>query len=567
MTWTPSARLGRIEAALEEASRPGGALCPDTLLSLDEKEVFPSAAAAFLDELEIHRLYVDRRNGGELDHLFDLTSLVRLLARRDLTLAVGHPKTFLGAASVWLGGDSGQRRRLAERINRRAIVSWGLTERAHGADLLSGELTATPTDQGWALTGEKWLINNATRGDLVSVLARTRPEGGPRGFSVILFDKERADPHSWTSTPKLPTHGIRGADISGIAFHETAVDAEAVIGPLGSGVETTLKALQLTRTMCCGLSLGALDHALALGRRFLRERRLYGRTLADLPNLQRELGRSIAALHTAEAVSLAAASTAGNAPDELSLISAVVKALVPEMCQEAISRIGELLGLRGFLTAKEPYRAFQKLDRDHRIVSIFDGSTAVCRNLTVEHFPVLTRSRLTPDGRSGLFGTPSQPWDPSRLRLLARSCWLVPAMAADCDVLAAQAAAGEVPAAAAKLAAAALRSLRRVLGEMADIDRGPRQVPQEAFDIARDFELCTAAAAVCRLWTEGAATSEDLRLWQDGLWLTAALTLIVERLPSRDTGERRDVFGVLGRLALQDGGHEALSIFPRGEVR
>lgn len=558
MTWTPGARLGRIEAAIDQAARPGGALCPDMLLALDEDEAFPAAAAAFLDELEIHRLYVDRRNGGELDHLFDLTSLVRLLARRDLTLAVGHPKTFLGAASVWLGGDSGQRRRLAERINGRAIVSWGLTERAHGADLLSGELKATPADQGWVLTGEKWLINNATRGDLVSVLARTRPEGGPRGFSVILFDKDRADPQTWTPTPKLPTHGIRGADISGIEFHETAVDAEAVIGPLGSGVETTLKALQLTRTMCCGLSLGALDHALALGRQFLRERRLYGRTLADLPHLQQELGRSIAALHTAEALSFAAASTAGNAPEELSLISAVTKALVPELCQEAITRIGELLGLRGFLTANEPYRAFQKLDRDHRIVSVFDGSTAVCRNLTIEHFPILTRSGLK-SGRSGQFGTPSQPWDPSRLRLLARSCWLIPALAEDCDVIAAQATAGEVPEAAAKLAAAALRSLRRVLGEMADVDREPRQVPQEAFDIARDFELCLAAAAVCRLWTDGTATSEDL-------WLTGALKLIVERLPSRDTPEH-DVFGALGRLALEDGGQEALSIFPRGEVR
>ena len=70
MTWTPGARLGRIEAAIDQAARPGGALCPDMLLALDEDEAFPAAAAAFLDELEIHRLYVDRRNGGELDHLF-----------------------------------------------------------------------------------------------------------------------------------------------------------------------------------------------------------------------------------------------------------------------------------------------------------------------------------------------------------------------------------------------------------------------------------------------------------------------------------------------------------------
>jgi alkylation response protein AidB-like acyl-CoA dehydrogenase len=572
VSWTPSARLAHIEAALDEASRPGGVLCPDTLLSLDDQEAFPSAAAAYLDELEVYRFYIDRDNGGELDDLFELTHLVRLLARRDLTLAVGHAKTFLGAASVWLVGDDVQRRSLSERIRRGAIVSWGLTERGHGGDLLSDELTASAADEGWLLTGEKWLINNATRGDLTTVLARTSAAGGPRGFSLMLFDKDRTDARTWAPTPKVPTHGIRGADISGIAFRQTPLDADAMIGPLGSGAETTLKTLQLTRTMCCGLSLGALDHALVLGRDFLRERHLYGTTLADVPHVQQELGRCLAALHTAEAVCFATARAAGNTPDELSLISATAKALVPEVCQGAISALGELLGVRGYLSEAEPYRGFQKIDRDHRIVSIFDGSTAVCRNLEIDHFPLLARSGLTSAGRSGLLDQPSRPWDPSRMRLLARSCSLVSAMAEDCEAIAAQADAGDddVPVTAASLALVALSSLKHVLAQMADVDRGPRQIPQSAFDLARDFELCFAAAAVCRVWVDAAGrTGKDPGLWTDGLWLTASLLLIVEKLPVRDSIDAawHDVFGTLGRLALDDAGRDTLSLFGSGDAQ
>jgi hypothetical protein len=104
---------------------------------------------------------------------------------------------------------------------------------------------------------------------------------------------------------------------------------------------------------------------------------------------------------------------------------------------------------------------------------------------------------------------------------------------------------------------------------MAGIDRGPRRVPQEAFDIARDFELCLAAAAVCRLWLDGTELPEGRRLWSEGLWLTAALTQIVERLPVPDVVDaaRREVFGTLGRLALEDSARGTLSIFDPGHVR
>jgi alkylation response protein AidB-like acyl-CoA dehydrogenase len=523
--------LARLQAVLAATAGPGGVTEPNALLALDEREEFPTAAAALLDRLGVPDFYIDSRNGGRLTDLFDLTTLVRMLARHDLTLAVGHSKTFLGAVSVWLAGDAGQRARLAARIAGGAAVAWALTERGHGGDLLSGQLLARAVDAGWLLSGEKWLINNATRGQLVCVLARTQPAGGARGFSIFLFDKRTSDDSAWSALAKVPTHGIRGADISGLVLDGTVLPATAMVGAEGTGLETTLKALQLTRIVCCGLSLGALEHALALGADYVRSRVLYGQVLADIPNIRRDLGRAVAALRVAEAVTFVAARAAANTPGELAVVSAVAKAIVPELCQDAVSTVGEILGLRGFLSADEPYRAFQKIDRDHRVVAVFDGSTAVCRSALIEHFPILAGAG--PATRQGLLDPPAEAMDYSKLSLLARSCSLVSGLAEDCDALAKQAAAGVVPRSVPDLAATVVDSLRLTKQRMAGLRREPHRTPQEAFDIARDFELCFAAAAVCRSWLHHEAGSDTSARPDDPAGLLAALALIVGRLPLR----------------------------------
>ncbi|MEF9673530.1 acyl-CoA dehydrogenase family protein [Pseudomonas sp. PCH446] len=98
-----------------------------------------------------------------------------------------------------------------------------MTERSHGSDLLAGELTATPQDNGWTLEGEKWLINNASRGQVMCLLARTSAAGGSRGYSLFVLDKRLQPDTAFSLLPKVKTHGIRGADISGIALHKAFV--------------------------------------------------------------------------------------------------------------------------------------------------------------------------------------------------------------------------------------------------------------------------------------------------------------------------------------------------------
>ena len=327
--------------------------------------------------------------GGTLTSFESFLWLVRCLARRDLTVAVAHAKTFLGAASVWVAGDHTQASRLGRQVMAGARVCWALSEPGHGADLLASEVTARRGGTGYLVTGRKWPVNNATLGSHACVLARTSEVGGPRGFSLFLADKSELDPGSYLYLPKSRTHGIRGADISGIEFIRARLAEDALVGEAGAGLETVLRALQVTRTMCAALSLGAGEHALRLATEFAATRIIQGRPLIDRPWVRAILARSAALLLTAEAVTTVASRAVHELTGEMSVISAVAKALVPSLIDGMIDELAELLGARSFLDCVYADGAFQKIQRDHRIVAIFDGSTAVNRFALIGQFPRL----------------------------------------------------------------------------------------------------------------------------------------------------------------------------------
>ncbi|MDT0572593.1 acyl-CoA dehydrogenase [Streptomyces sp. DSM 3412] len=596
---------------------------PETLAGLDEREEFPDGAVRVLDDAGLPAHYV-LSEGGDLG---ETVRLLRAVARRDLTVAIAHGKTFLGAAPVWVAGTPEQAARLADRVRAGEPVCWGLTERGHGADLLASDLRATKDEiggaeggagavtggpgvdgaggaasaggvgagvggvesvtedvgagvggagttaqaagagiaragaagadvpgagagraaagglGGWRLTGEKWLINNATRAGLACVLARTDPAGGARGFSLFLVDRRQLPEGTWRNLPKVRTHGIRGADISGFTLNGAPVPADAVVGEEGDGIPVVLKTLQLTRIACTALSLGAADHALRLARDFAADRELYGRRLADVPHVRRILGRAAAATLTAEAVSLLSARSAHTLPGELSAVSAIAKAYVPTLTQETLGSLGELLGVRGFLTSP-PGGGFAKLERDHRICAVFDGSTAVNRAALLHQMPRLARqlSRRRPDGE-GLrcaadLTAPLPPFDPARLSLLSvTGCSAVQAL----PDLTARARTRTTPRTG-PLLDRLLVELARLEAESADFVPVAGGLPATAFRLAEAYERAYAAAACLLLWLENPPLRTG-RLGGNDLWLRACLTTLL----AEDGG---DVLDALAEVVL-----------------
>ncbi|MFC9861766.1 MULTISPECIES: acyl-CoA dehydrogenase family protein [unclassified Streptomyces] len=554
---------GRFDQDLGDPHRRDLPFFAGRLRELDALEAFPEDAVRLLDERGLPAYYVPVRHGGELRSYEDLLQLVRVVARRDLTVAIAHTKTYLGAVSTWVGGTEEQARALGERVSAGAVVSWGLTERDHGSDLLSGGLSATPGPDGYRLDGEKWLINNATRSHLVCVLARTAPEGGTRGYSLLLADKTALAPDTYSTLPAARTHGIRGADISGIAFHGAGVPAGALIGAEGQGIEIVLRSLQITRTICAALSLGAADRALRIAAGFGLEHELYGKRLIDLPQAHRGLTEAYADLLAMEAVTLVAGRGVHALTEEMSVTSSAVKYLVPSTVDELVSSMGQFLGARSFLSEEFAHGAFAKLERDHRIVGIFDGNTLVNLNALINQFGSLARGyragRTDAEGlaTAATLTAPLPDFDPARLVLTSRTgnslAASLPAGVAELRRLAAD---GEVSPALLALAEDLLETTDETHRRMAAHRPTPRDVPAGAFSLAHRYTLCTAAAACVQVWLRNRDTvARDTpavdALWQDGLWLEACLSRLVSRLapgvlPTAATGGAQDDGGENG---------------------
>ncbi|GAA2943461.1 acyl-CoA dehydrogenase [Streptomyces enissocaesilis] len=540
--YAPYDLAGGFDQDLGDPHRPDLPFFAGRLRELDALEAFPEDAVRLLDARELPAHYVPARHGGALRSYEDLLQLVRVVARRDLTVAIAHTKTYLGAVSTWVGGTAAQARALGERVAAGAVVSWGLTEREHGSDLLSGGLTATATGDGYRLDGEKWLINNATRSHLVCVLARTAPEGGTRGYSLLLVDKAELAPGTYTCLPAARTHGIRGADISGIAFSDARVPAGALIGEEGQGIEIVLRSLQITRTICAALSLGAADRALRIATEFGLEHELYGKRLIDLPQAHRTLTEAYADLLAMEAVTLVAGRGAHALTEEMSVTSSAVKYLVPSTVDELVSSMGQFLGARSFLSEEYAHGAFAKLERDHRIVGIFDGNSLVNLNALINQFGVLARGyraeRTDPEGLAvaATLSTPVPDFDPTRLDLTSRTGNSVTAaLPQSVAELRGLAAGGEVPETLLALAEDVLEITDETHRQMASHRPTPRDVPAPAFSLAHRYTLCTAAAACLQVWLRNRDrvardTAAVAGLWQDGLWLEACLSRLLERL-------------------------------------
>ncbi|MFE9426144.1 acyl-CoA dehydrogenase family protein [Kitasatospora sp. NPDC006697] len=494
----------------------------------DEGERFPAELCARLDEFGLHRYYVPEPLGGRFDDHEVMLRLWRTVARRDLAATVAHGKTYLGVAPVWLAASPEQAAEVAAVVLSGAPVGCALSEPEHGADLVNGSARATAQPGGYRLDGVKWPINNGSRATHLSVLARTAEASTARSHSIFLVAKESLESGGWRQLPKIRTHGIRGIDLAGVEFTGATVPADALLGEEGAGIETALRALQLTRTVCSAMSLGAGEQAVRLAARYAADRP-GGPDRAS----RAVLARSAARLAAAEAAALVGVRSAHSLTGEMSVVSAVVKSVAPALVSELIRELAELLDVRSALVDGHEHGAFQRLARDHDVVAVFDGSTPVNRASLIQQFPRLARNlaagRFEAEGlaEAVALGERPRPLDRGALSLLSRhGCSLVQSLPALADALAA---APGVPADLAGLASALRTAALRLAALMAEV-RPAARPPMAAYELAAAYELCYAGTACLRLWSTQAQRHAGEPLWQDGLWARAALRVLLADL-------------------------------------
>ncbi|WP_203819200.1 acyl-CoA dehydrogenase family protein [Paractinoplanes ferrugineus] len=356
----------------------------------DEASELPEQAMSLMRKFGFPAFMIPASLGGALDRPEDVLWAGRVAARRDLTVTLSFGSTLLAAMPVWLWGTAEQRTRLAQALVSGSLGGFAISEAEHGSDLMASDAVLVSSAGKVFLSGAKWPIGNATRGDFITVLARS-PGASGDGFSIVCLFKADLPADGWTNIPAVRLHGLRGFDLSGVKFSDCEIPPSAQIGR--DGLKQTMKTLQVTRTMLATFSLGSGDSALRLALAHLRSRELYAKTAYDIPPIRRQLVGSYLDLLIAECVARPAFRAMSALPGRLSLWSAISKYLVPTLVEDVMADVGEILGARKFMREGPWYGMFQKLLRDNSVVSVFDGTTHVCvRAIAAQLSVVLERS-------------------------------------------------------------------------------------------------------------------------------------------------------------------------------
>lgn len=383
-------QINHLERSLGDPTDPDSGISFNRVLADDAAEAFPEDAALQLRLLGYCRFYVPTQFGGRFSRVDELLYALRTLSRRDLTLAIGHAVTMLGAITIWVGGSPQQRAACAAIVLADKPMSFALTEENHGSDLLASECTLTEQTDGFELNGEKWLINNATRSAALCVYVQHASFKGTRGSTIVFLVKDELASTTWESSPKIPTVGIRGADISGIRFAKALLSQNQVVGRVGQGLELVWRGLQLTRTLCSGLSLGAADTGLRLTALHAAKAPVSTQT-----RTQQVLAQMCETMLSAESVALCATRLAHVAPQELSLVSAIAKYFVPTKVESIFRSAQRCFGAEATHTSGT-HAIFEKFARDQRLVSLFEGSTVVCLQMIAVQLKGIAKRAQSP---------------------------------------------------------------------------------------------------------------------------------------------------------------------------
>ncbi|MFJ6569134.1 acyl-CoA dehydrogenase [Streptomyces sp. NPDC091292] len=531
-----AARVAELDRRFGDPTDESNELSYARLIAADEAGELPEAGERALDELRLGADFVPRAEGGRLERLDTLVRVMRQVFRRDVALGLGYGVTsFMAGVNVWTSGDAAQRARLARILTGGGKVSVAYHELAHGNDFVRNEFEARPAEGGgYLLHGAKQVINNADRADAWVLFGRTDSAPGSRSHSVFLAEREGLDTDTWQVLPRYNAVGVRGCHLSGLRFDGTPVPASALVGVPGGGVETALRAFQITRAALPGMAVGTADTALRTVVRFALGRRLYRKSVMDLPHARGTLSGAFSDLLTCDSLSLAATRAVHLLPEQTSALAAATKYLVPKLLTDTLHELSIVLGARFYLRDGE-YGIFQKHIRDLPVLSLGHAGSAACQATIIPQL-----SRLA---RRSWFSDEPAPADLFRPRAdLPDLAYDRLTLASGRDALTATlVAAADEPPGAAPDERAVHELVLHLVDELRQVQKASRALAPEdrtalarpaAFALADRYAVLLAAASAIGVRQQAARDGGDTFL-ADPAWLAAALHRLVRRLGRR----------------------------------
>jgi alkylation response protein AidB-like acyl-CoA dehydrogenase len=273
---------------------------------------------------------------------------------------------------IYLAGTDAQRRKYVPRLaSGEHLGAWALTEPGSGSDAAAARTTATRTDRGWVLNGNKTFITNGHYADVAVVIAVTDKSQGTHGLSAFIVEKGTSGFRPGKKENKL---GLRASDTSELIFEDCEIPEENLLGELGEGFVDAMRTLDGGRISIAALSLGIAKGALDASVKYVKERRQFGKAIAEFQGIQWKLADMATELDAARLLTLRAAvlKDAGQrVTRESSMAKLYASEVAVRICDEAV----QLHGGYGFI---KDYPA-EKFYRDVKLCTIGEGTSEIQR--------------------------------------------------------------------------------------------------------------------------------------------------------------------------------------------
>ncbi len=344
----------------------------------DETSQFPQAAYDALVRSDLHAVHVPEAYEGVGADALATVIVIEEVARACASSALIPAVNKLGTVPLLLSGSEDLKKRYLSPVARgEALFSYALSEPEAGSDAAAMKTKAVRDGDHWVLNGTKRWITNAGAAEYYTVMAVTDPSQGARGISAFVVEKGDAGVSFGAPEKKL---GIKGSPTREVIMDDVRIPYERMIGEEGTGFKTALATLDHTRitiaAQALGIAQGALDYAIG----YVKERKQFGKPIAEFQGLQFMIADMAMKLEAARQLTYVAAAKSeramhGDRAPDLTFISSAAKCFASDAAMEITTDAVQLLGGYGYV---RDYPV-ERMMRDAKITQIYEGTNQIQR--------------------------------------------------------------------------------------------------------------------------------------------------------------------------------------------
>jgi alkylation response protein AidB-like acyl-CoA dehydrogenase len=343
------------------------------VMEWDEASEFPAAVVKQLGEMGLMGIIFPEEYGGSGLGYTDYMMAVEELSSVDGSIGIivaSHNS--LCTNHIFTAGNEQQRRRYIPKLaSGQWLGAWGLTESSSGSDAAGARTTAVRQGDNWVLNGNKIFITNGHYADVAVVIAVTDKSAGTHGLSAFVVEKGTPGFRPGRKENKL---GLRASDTSELIFEDCVIPGENLVGKEGEGFIDSLRILDGGRISIAALSLGIARGAYEAALRYVKERRQFGKAIADFQGIQWKLADMATQLDAARLLTLRAAAMK-DAGEKTTLASSMAKLHASEVAVRICDEAVQLHGGYGFI---KDYPV-EKFYRDVKLCTIGEGTSEIQR--------------------------------------------------------------------------------------------------------------------------------------------------------------------------------------------